>query len=96
MEISNFREHPEKCYHFNINDERYNGYFIEVKEDEEVYSAYLCEEMWPREKALIYFNYKRRMTFDEFMEVLQMPMTEAFIRDVMKRMSKFEDIPSKK
>lgn len=94
MKISNFREHPEKCYHFNIDDEYYNGYFIEVKDDGEMFSAYLCEEMWPREKAIIYYDSKDRTTFDEFMEIMQLPMTEAFIRYTMDRMSRLEDIPS--
>ena len=92
MKITNFREHPEKCYHFNIDGEYYDGFFIEVKVDDEMYSAYLCSEMWPREKVIIYYNRKDKISFEEFMEIMQLPITEAYIRHVMNRMCQFEKI----
>lgn len=94
MKITDFHECPEKCYRFRIDNEDYNGYFIEVKDDGEVFSAYLCEEMWPRRKEIVYYEYVSTTSFEGFMEALKSPIVESYIHFTLGEMSKLRDIPS--
>ena len=94
MKVNNIVEHPEKCYHCTLDDEAFNGYFIEIKDDGTIISAYLCEDGWPRRKEFIGYEYSVRTSLDAFVKILSEPITESYIRHIFKRLTTLEEIPS--
>ena len=94
MRINSIVEHPERCYHCTLDDEAFNGYFIEIKDDGIITSAYLCEDEWPRRKEFIVFEYSARMDLDAFVESLSEPITANYIRYVFKRLTTPDKFPS--
>ena len=94
MIINSIIEHPERCYHCTLDDEAFNGYFIEIKDDGTIISAYLCEDGWPRRKEFVFYDYSARMDLDAFIEALNHPIISGYIRHVFKRLTTLEDIPS--
>lgn len=94
MKFTNIVEHPEVCYHCALDDEMFDGYFVEVKDDGNIVSAYLCEKAWPRRKEFIAYEYKFNVSLERFIESLQEPITASYINFVFKRLSSLEEIPS--
>lgn len=94
MKVDNIIDYPVKSCRCTLDDEAFNGYFIEVQDDGIMTSAYLCEDEWPRHKEFVACEYSSVMDFDTFIKSLSEPITESYLRFVFKRLKTPKNIPS--